>query len=138
MPWYSCRSSREGKLNFERTVYEATFIGGVNVATADITRDKYPDQTIAGPLGNFFAFDPSSRGGVNVGTDALTGDVTGDGRMDLLVGAGVGMSPQVKVYDGVSGKVAKDFLAFDQGMTAGVRPAAAYVTDDKYADIGAG
>ena len=31
-----------GVLNFERTVYEAGFKGGVNVATADITRDKYP------------------------------------------------------------------------------------------------
>jgi RHS repeat-associated protein len=52
-----------------------------------------------------------------------------------VVGAGVGGSPHVKVYDGVSGKIVHDFQAFGSSMKAGVRVATAFVSDDKYADI---
>lgn len=105
--------------------------GGPHVKTYDVTTGLQ----ISGPLGNFFAFEESFRGGVHVGSDWKTGDVTGDGTHDLIVGAGPGRSPDVKVYSGKSGQLDREFLAFPSSMTAGVRVAAAYITDDVYADI---
>jgi RHS repeat-associated protein len=136
--------------------FSPSFTGGVHLAAADFTGDRRAEIVVGagyggaphvkiynfatksvmdGPLGNFYAFDPDLRSGVHVGTDLFTGDVTGDGRADLLVGGGKGMNPRVKVFDGVTGDVVKDFLAYDKTMNAGVRPASAFVTDDIFGDI---
>ena len=81
-PVVKAYDAETGKLNFERTVFESTFTGGVRVATADFTGDGFPDlavgageggsprvrildgksgNEIAGPLGNFFAFEEFPR-----------------------------------------------------------------------------
>ena len=137
-------------------VFDTAFMGGVSVAAADLTGDGKADlavgagpgggphvrvidlttlQSVPGPLGSFFAFEPGFAGGVHVGADWKAGDVTGDGRADLLVGSGAGHAPVVKVYSGRTGIREREFAAFDAGMTAGVRVAAAYITDDAYADV---
>ncbi len=105
--------------------------GGPHVKVFDLSTG----ETIPGPLGSFYAFDSGFSGGANVGTDYLTGDVSGDGRPDLVVGAGPGGGPNVRVFDGVSGAMIRDFQAFDASMNAGVRVTTAFVNDDQYADI---
>lgn len=140
-----------GKLVFERNAFEATFTGGVRVATADFNRDGFHDLVAgAGPgggplvrlldgktgvqindnLGNFYAFHPSFQGGVEV----AAGDVTGDNVPDLLVGAGVGGGPHVRVFDGASGKQILNFFAFDEDFRGGVSLAAADFTGDGKSD----
>ncbi|MGL4422060.1 MAG: hypothetical protein ACRCZF_15435 [Gemmataceae bacterium] len=47
------------------------------------------------PLRSFFAFDPASRGGVNI----AIGQFRGDSRGDIIAGAGTG-SPIVRIFDG--------------------------------------
>ena len=47
-------------------------------------------------LADFFAFAPSFSGGVTFAVD----DVNGDGIPDLVVGAGPGGGPEVKVFNG--------------------------------------
>jgi hypothetical protein len=136
--------------------FDPDFRGGVSIAAADFTLDGKSElvvgagfgggphvktfdvatgQTIPGPLGNFFAFEPEFRGGVRVGTDWKTGDFGGDGRADLAVGPGPGRSPDVKLYSGATGQLLRQFAAFDATMTAGVRVALAYVSDDAMADV---
>ena len=150
-------NAETGLLNFERTVYESTFTGGVRVATADFDQDGYPDlvvgpgasggprvrvlngktgEEIAGPLGNFFAFEESFTGGVEV----AAADVTGDNVPDLIVAAGRGGGPHVRVFDGKSGKAIMNFMAFDPNFRGGVSIAAADFTQDGRSDlvIGAG
>ncbi len=80
------------------------------------------------------AFEPGFRGGVK----AATADVTGDGVIDLIVAAGVGGGPRVRVFDGADDRVIADFFAFDAGFRGGVNLAAADFDGDGRAEIVAG
>jgi hypothetical protein len=48
------------------------------------------------------------------------GDITGDGRADLIVGAGIGAA-EVRVFDGASSSMLLDFYAYDGAFQGGVR-----------------
>ena len=123
----------DGTESFRLVPYPG-FTGGVRVATGDVNGDGFVDIiTGAGPGGgphvkvfdgstgdqihSFFAFDPDFTGGVFV----AGGDVTGDGRSELIVGAGPGGGPHVRVFDGTTAARSASFLAFDEGFTGGVR-----------------
>ncbi len=54
-----------------------------------------------------------------------TGDVTGDGFDDIVVGTGPGAPPHVKVFDGRSLREVASFMAFDPAFRGGVFVAAA-------------
>ena len=92
--------------------YGAAFAGGVFVASADIDNDGFDDiitgadagggphvRVFSGQTGadlhSFWAFDPAFAGGVRV----AAGDVTADGTPDIIVGAGPGAGPHVRVFD---------------------------------------
>jgi hypothetical protein len=66
-------------------------------------------------IGDFFAFEPGFTGGVNV----AVGDVDADGREDIVVGAGPGGGPNVRVFD-PAGAMHGDFFAFDPSYRGGV------------------
>ncbi len=132
--------------------FPPNFTGGVRVAIGDITGDGVPDviaaagpgggpqvivldgltmTQIAGPLGSFFAFDSRFTGGVYL----AVGDVNGDGRADIICGAGEGGGPQVTVFSGRDGSIIKSFFAFGTSFTGGVRVAAGDFNGDARADI---
>ncbi|MFO0796199.1 MAG: tandem-95 repeat protein [Gemmataceae bacterium] len=110
--------------------YDPSFRGGVNVAAGDVNGDGRADVITAagagggshvkvfsglgGPiLQSFFAYGASFTGGVNV----AAGDVNGDGRADVITGAGLGGGPHVKVFDSGGGLLAS-FLGLT-GSAAG-------------------
>jgi autotransporter-associated beta strand protein len=113
--------------------YDANFHGGVHVATGDVTGDGIPDIVTAPGVGGgpdirvwdgasgamireFNAYDPNFRGGAWI----AVGDVNGDGRADIVTGAGKGGGPHVKAFSGVDGSGIGQFLAYNSAFTGGV------------------
>lgn len=75
-------------------------------------------------------FPDGFTGGVRV----ATGDVNGDGTDDIVVGAGPGGGPEVKIYDGTTGTVIRDFYAYSDAFRGGVNVAVGDVNGDGKAD----
>jgi len=73
--------------------------------------------------------------GVATGARVAVGDVNADGTPDIVVAAGPGASPIVKVLDGVDGSVLTQFLAYDPGFQGGVFVAVGDVNGDGYGDV---
>lgn len=136
------------------------FRGGLRVAAGDINRDGVGDLVVApgtggGPrltiydgatLGrgrptqvvqDFFAFDASIRTGMYL----AVGDVDGDGAADVIVGAGYGGAPRVRVLSGAALSVGRtdvalaDFFAGDPNSRTGAPVAVAKLDGDARADL---
>jgi hypothetical protein len=109
----------------------------VRVAIGDLTGDGIPDlvlgagegggpviRGIDGVTGNtlfqFFAYETTFRGGVYV----AVADLNHDGKAEIIVGAGQGGGPRVRVYSGGGFELMADFLAFESTFRGGVTVAA--------------
>ena len=122
------------------------FTGGVRVAVGDVNGDGVPDRIVgSGPgaaqiqvysghddsiLANVFPFGPAFTGGVYV----AAGDVDGDGRADIIAGAGAG-SGIVSVLSGAGGHVMASGFPFGSLYSGGVTVAAGDVDGDGRAEI---
>ena len=130
-------------------VYSPNFTGGVVTALGDVNHDGVIDL-IAGPgpgggpnikvisgvdfstvLFNFFAFEPTFSGGVTL----ASGDIDGDLYADILVGAGPGGGPRIKVFSGKNLTVLRDFFAFEPTFSGGVTIATGLINSDLQVDI---
>src|SRR5439155_1718448 len=73
-------------------------------------------------------------------TTVAVRDVNGNGVPDIIVGAGAGAGPHVKVFEGDDGSLLASFFAFAPNFTGGVFAATGAVNGDNRADliVGAG
>jgi hypothetical protein len=90
--------------------YDPSFRGGMYVAAGDVNGDGKAEiitgtgrgggpavgiyTTDGTQLMSFYAYDPLFRGGVRVAAE----DLTGDGKAEIITGAGVGGGPQANVF----------------------------------------
>lgn len=140
--------------------YESTFTGGAFVTTGDFNGDGIADVVVGADVGggprvrvfnganltsvlaDFFAIeDTNFRGGVRVGV----GDINGDGRDDLIVGAGVGGGPRVAVFNGRSltpgttpVKLFGDLFVFEPALRDGVFVTGGDLNGDGFDELIAG
>lgn len=110
------------------TIRRPTFVATAEGAGGDLVRVF--DLTSGQERFRFRPF-PGNPGGVQV----ATADLTGDGIPDIVVGAGPGGTPRVIGYDGNSGRVLFDFLAFEASFSGGVYLAAGDLNRDGRADL---
>jgi hypothetical protein len=119
--------------------YSAAFTGGVRVAVCNLYGDGAPWEIVtgAGPGGmphvrtwgaqgasitpQLMAYSTAFSGGVYV----ACGDLDGDGKDEIVTGAGAGGGPHVRVFKADGTPVGDGFVAYDPGFSGGVRVAVA-------------
>ena len=136
-PWVKAFDAQTGQQKFQFLAYDVSFTGGVRVASADLNGDGIPDiitapgagmapeikvfdgktgVQLAGPVGDFLAYDRSMQGGVFV----AAGDVTGDPFNDIIVAPGAGGGSEVRTFSGKDGSLLHSFNAYGPGFEAGL------------------
>ena len=134
-PQVNVYSSLDNSLITSLLAFEPSFSGGVSTAVADVNNDGISDLICGagaggGPrvivfngatnfttvLQDFFAFDPSFRGGV----DVAGADFNVDGFADIVASAGPGGGPEVRVFDAKTLNVLTQFYAYDTSFSGGV------------------
>lgn len=135
-----------GEIQREIPVFDSGFKGGVFMDVADIDGDGVDEFLVgAGPSGgphvkllradgsemlSFFAFSPEFRGGASV---AFV-DTNNDGVKEIVVAAGPGGGPHVKIFS-VNGTLLSSFFAFDVNFTGGLFLAAGDLGGDGRGEI---
>jgi hypothetical protein len=134
-------------------VYQG-FTGGIFVALGDLRGDGQL-EVVCGPgaapnsdpfvngwsldgtmqvVPNTYAFEKGFHGGVRV----AVGDVDGDGKNEVVAGAGPGGMPYVQVVNGQAFALEKRFLAFGAGFMGGVTVATGILDASGVARVVAG
>ncbi|VTS07336.1 PQQ-dependent sugar dehydrogenase [Tuwongella immobilis] len=151
-PLVQIGDAAQAKVVSEFLAFQPGFTGGVHVAMGDVTGDRVDDfvysvasggaprvQVVDGAskavVYDFFAFETSFTGGVFVSV----GDLDRDGFADLVMTAGNGGGPRVRIMSGQSGKVISDFLGIaDPNFRGGATSAIGDGNGDGFLDLAIG
>ncbi|HYH67552.1 MAG TPA: FG-GAP-like repeat-containing protein, partial [Urbifossiella sp.] len=121
---------------------EESFRGGVEVAVGDLDGDGKAEVVTGtgaggGPVVRVFRSDGSLTAGFAAyGTDfrggvfVAAGDLDGDGRAEIITGAGAGGAAHVRVFSGTDLAERAGFLASDAASRGGVRVSVSDATGD--------
>lgn len=122
---------------------------GINVATGDVDGDGKDEITVSQEqnghawvkvyrynnsktvLGEWNAFDNAE-----VGASVAMGDIDYDGKAEIIVGAGPGGGPHIRVYEADGTRKAIQFFAFHPDYRGGIDVSAGDIDNDGKDDIG--
>lgn len=141
--------NEKGSVIWQTFAFHKNFRGGISVASGDIDGDD-KDDLIVSQLSqeqawvkayavneqktihaNFLAFPAGFKGGAHV----AAADVSGNGKAEIITGAGAGGSSQIRVFDGSGKWIGLQAVAFDKDYSGGVLVEAADINGDKKAEI---
>ena len=132
--WAGTTTARQRNLQVEHLEQRATPAGLFATASAPGTPAVVTvfDSATWQQQSTISPFESTFTGGVNL----AVADVNGDGTPDIIVGAGQGGSPIVKVYSGTDNSLIQTFTIGDPNSRAGVTVAAGtFEGSSKPADI---
>lgn len=84
-----------------------------------------------GLINEFYAYDPMFTGGVRV----AAGDINGDGKADIVTGAGINGGPHIKEINGATGQLIREFYAYSPTYAGGVFVSAGDFDGDGKAEL---
>lgn len=136
----------DGHVKSQFFAFDAKSRSGVNIATGDVDGDTM-DEIIVGAgrkskplvkifkydgklLGVFMAYAENFSGGVNV----ASGDINGDGKDEIITGAGQGGGPHVRIFND-KGELLGQFFAFNRESRSGIRVASGDMNQDIFDEI---
>lgn len=138
-----------GALLFRFVPY-GRFRGILSLAAGDTDGDRIPEIVTVPASGGgahvkiwsnrgvlkreFFAFSARFQGGASI----AVGDTDGDGRGEIIIGAGGGAAPSVRIFDAAGRARGPGFLAYAPSFRGGVNVAAGDLTGDGRAEIATG
>lgn len=130
-----------GKLVTRFYAFDSKMRGSYNVAVGDVNKDGKDEIVVAAEagiapqvavfnksgkqVGRFLAFDSKFRGGVNISV----GDYNNDNTMEILATVESKSGPEVKIFN-ATGKLLKQFWAYDKKLKTGITTFVADVNND--------
>ena len=137
-----------GDLLLRFRAYPRRMTSGVRIASGDVNGDGAADivtapgsrgralvQVFSGIDGHRLLRFRAFVGKFHAGVYVAAGDVDGDGHADIVVGAGEGGRPIVRVFSGATGARIGEFFARGHRARVGVRVAAGDMDGDGRAEI---
>ncbi|HXD86139.1 MAG TPA: VCBS repeat-containing protein [Urbifossiella sp.] len=139
----------DGSLSSSKQVFDPSVTGGVRTAVADFNGDGVNDlavgigvgspdfvEVVDGKTGNVL-FQVAPFGGLFTGgVFVAAGDITGDGKAELIVTPDQGGGPRVEIYRGGDFTLLENFFGIaDPGFRGGARAAAGDLNGDGFADL---
>jgi hypothetical protein len=129
----------------DATISTTTLESHIGVPLLGTTRERFAVASAAGVRTTVNVYDGKTNALLGIltpfgaadtaGARVAVGDVTGDGIQDIVVSAGPGTAPVVKVFDGRTLTEVASFLAYDESFLGGVYVAAGSVLNTGRADI---
>ncbi|MEA3449397.1 MAG: S8 family serine peptidase [Patescibacteria group bacterium] len=138
--------NKKGEKEFEFLAYGKNFKGRANIASGDVDGDGIDEIiTGAGPnggpqvrifnnkgilQGQFFAYSPFFRGGVEI----ACADIDGDGIDEIITGAGKGGGPHVRIFNNHA-QLKGQFFAYNKNFRGGLHVSGGDVDGDGVDEI---